>query len=193
MTDVERPRPCPEGDNQGRGGSVAGFPDDLAEVRQVLRRAVHRVCPSFLAAQRDDIVQSAMLRVVEIASRSEHGGIRTASYLWRAAHSATVDEIRRAGRRREVPLGDSGVAEHHSSTTPDPEHELRGRQIGKAVRDCLATLMRPRRTAVVLYLYGFEDDETERVLGGNRKRVRNLTYRGLGDLRRCLEGKGIRP
>ena len=193
MTDVERPWPCPEDDDQGRGGSIAGFPDDLAEVRQVLRRAVHRVCPSFLAAQQEDIVQSALLRVVEISSRSEHDGIRTASYLWRAAHSATVDEIRRAGRRREVPLEDTGVPELHSSSTLDPEHEMRGRQIGEAVRDCLATLIRPRRTAVMLYLYGFEDDEAQRVLGGNRKRVRNLTYRGLGDLRRCLEGKGIRP
>lgn len=192
MTDVDQPRPFPVGDDQGRG-SVAGFPDDLAEVRQVLRRAVRRVCPTFLEAQQEDIVQSALLRVVEIASRSEHGGIRTASYLWRAAHSATVDEIRRAGRRREVALEGSGVPEFGSSSTPDPEHEMRGRQIGTAVRECLATLVRPRRTAVTLYLYGFEGEETQRVLGGNLKRARNLTYRGLADLRRCLEGKGIRP
>lgn len=193
MTDVERPPPCPEGDDQGRGGAVAGLPDDLAEVRQVLRRAVRRVCPGFLEAQQEDIVQSALLRVVEISSRSEHGGIRSASYLWRAAYSATVDEIRRAGRRREVSLDDSAVVEFRSSATPDPEHEMRGRQIGRAVRECLGTLIQPRRSAVMLYLYGFEADEAERVLGGDRKRIRNLTYRGLADLRRCLETKGIRP
>jgi RNA polymerase sigma-70 factor, ECF subfamily len=193
MTDMEQPRPGPEGDDQGRGGTVAGLPDDLTEVREVLRRAVRRVCPGFLEAQQEDIVQSALLRVVEISSRSEHGGIRSASYLWRAAHSATVDEIRRAGRRREVSLDDSTVAEFRSSATPDPEHEMRGRQIGRAVRECLAGLIRPRRTAVMLYLYGFEGEETRRVLGGNLKQTRNLTYRGLADLRRCLEGKGIRP
>ena len=159
----------------------------------MLRRAVRRVCPTSLEAEQEDIVQSALLRVVEIASRSEHGGIRTASYLWRAAHSATVDEIRRAGRRREVPLEETGAAEWAASPLPNPEHGMIGRQIGTAVRDCLAGLIRPRRAAVMLYLYGFEGDEARRVLGGDLKRVHNLTYRGLADLRRCLETKGIRP
>jgi RNA polymerase sigma factor (sigma-70 family) len=193
MSGTERPRPRLPGEDPGRYGPSPGLPGDLTEVRQLLRRAVRRVCPGFLEAQQEDIVQSALLRVVEISSRSEHGGVRSASYLWRAAYSATVDEIRRTERRREVPLEEGGVPEIHSSPTPDPEHLLRGRQIGEAVRECLAGLIRPRRTAVTLYLYGFEADEAERVLGGNRKRIRNLTYRGLGDLRRCLEGKGIRP
>ena len=193
MSGIEGPRPRPPGEDTGQGGPLPGLPGNLVEVREVLRRAVRRVCPRFLEAQQEDIVQSAMLRVVEISSRNEHGGIRTASYLWRVAHSATVDEIRRTERRREVPLEDGGVPELHSSVAPDPEHLLRGRQIGRAVRECLGTLIRPRRSAVMLYLYGFEADEAGRVLGGDRKRIRNLTYRGLGDLRRCLEGKGIRP
>jgi len=193
MTNMEQPRTGPGVEDQGRRDTVAGLPDDLTEVREVLRRAVRRVCPRFLEAQQEDIVQAAMLRVVEIASRREHDGIRTASYLWRAAYSATVDEIRRASRRREVPLEGSGVVELGSTSTPDPEREVRGRQIGRAVRECLSTLIRPRRTAVMLHLYGFEGDETRRVLGGNLKQARNLTYRGLADLRRCLEAKGIRP
>ncbi len=193
MSDIERPPPRPPGEDTVRDDPLPGLPGDLTEVRQLLRRAVRRVCPGFLEAQQEDIVQSALLRVVEISSRSEHGGIRSASYLWRAAYSATVDEIRRAGRRREVSLDDSAVVEFRSSATPDPEHEMRGRQIGRAVRECLAGLIRPRRTAVILHLYGFEGEETRRVLGGNLKQARNLTYRGLADLRRCLEGKGIRP
>lgn len=193
MAKIVWPQACPEGKDTDQGDVDSGLPGDLVEVREVLRRAVRRVCPRFLEAQQEDIVQAAMLRVVEIASRREHDGIRTASYLWRAAYSATVDEIRRASRRREVPLEGSGVVELGSTSTPDPEREVRGRQIGRAVRECLSTLIRPRRTAVMLHLYGFEGDETRRVLGGNLKQARNLTYRGLADLRRCLEAKGIRP
>jgi hypothetical protein len=49
--------------------------------------------PRFLGQQ--DIVQAAMLRVVGVASRREHGGIEQRR-IWEAACGATVDEIRRA-------------------------------------------------------------------------------------------------
>ena len=53
-----------------------------------------RTCPPWLADQRDDIVQNALLRVMKVLEREEEG-IRTASYLWRVAYSAVVTEIRK--------------------------------------------------------------------------------------------------
>jgi len=164
--------------------------DDATRLREVLVRAVARVCPRHLASQRDDIVQNALMRILEITRKGEQHAVRTSSYLWQAAYTATIDEIRRLSRRKEVAL--DATATEGSIDTRQPDPELR-HQVGLEIRDCLGRLAPPRRRAVGLYLFGFQAEESARVLGWNVKRARNLTYRGLADLRRCLEAKGIRP
>jgi len=164
--------------------------DDATRLREVLVRAVARVCPPHLAAQRDDIVQNALMRVLEITRRGEQNAVRTSSYLWQAAYTATIDEIRRLSRRKEVALD----AQPDRTAIEAPRHDEEQRhQIGLEIRDCLGRLAPPRRRAVGLYLLGFQAEESARVLGSKVKHMQNLTYRGLADLRRCLESKGIRP
>ena len=159
--------------------------NDAEQLRDVLVRAVARVCPAWLQSQREDIVQNALMRVLPGLGRvGEQEPVRTSSYLWQAAYTATMDEIRRRSRRKEVALEDS-VADRPAQGT-DPE-------LGLEIRDCLTRLAPPRRRAVGLHLLGFHAEETARVLGFGTKQVQNLTYRGLADLRRCLEAKGIRP
>ena len=153
-------------------------------------RAVARVCPPALRSQQDDIVHNAMVRVLEIVRRGEQNAPRTSSYLWQVAYTATIDEIRRLSRRKEVAL-DALATDGPAEPARDGGEEQQ--QIGLEIRDCLARLARPRRHAVGLYLFGFDAEESARVLGANVKRAQNLTYRGLADLRRCLEAKGIRP
>src|SRR5688572_12662708 len=75
---------------------------DLAEVRDRLAGAIGRMCPAWLQAQRDDIVQAALLRVTAALDRGEGKADLNASYLWRVAYSATIDEIRKARARREA-------------------------------------------------------------------------------------------
>jgi RNA polymerase sigma-70 factor (ECF subfamily) len=50
----------------------------------------------------------------------------------------------------------------------------------------------PRRHAVTLSLQGHSVPEIGRLLGWTGKKAENLVYRGMADLRECLEGKGIR-
>jgi len=164
--------------------------DEATRLREVLVRAVARVCPRHLASQRDDIVQNALMRVLEIQRRGEQNAVRTSSYLWQAAYTATIDEIRRRSRRKEVALEDTAAEGPVQASRVDEEER---RRIGLEIARCLARLAPPRRHAVGLYLFGFQADESARVLGWNAKRAQNLTYRGLADLRRCLESKGVRP
>jgi DNA-directed RNA polymerase specialized sigma24 family protein len=77
-------------------------PADFREIRDRLERAVHRVCPAWLRASAEDIVQNALLRVLEIEKTRESSTPLPSSYLWKVAYSATVDEIRRLRRRPEV-------------------------------------------------------------------------------------------
>ena len=63
------------------------------------------MCPAWLADRRDDIIQSALIRIANISAREGNAPL-AASYLWKTAYSATVDEIRRVRRLRESTLED---------------------------------------------------------------------------------------
>jgi RNA polymerase sigma-70 factor (ECF subfamily) len=76
---------------------------------------------------------------------------------------------------------------------PDPEERTAGRETGRAIRDCLGRLVSPRRTAVTLHLQGHSIPEIGRLMGWDGKKADNLVYRGMADLRECLESKGVRP
>lgn len=184
-----------------RPGPAPSTPDvethlasDLVQVREALQRAVRSVCPPSLADRRDDLVQAALMRVAKLQRRSETERELTSFYLRRVAHSALIDEIRRLRRRGEVPLeDDQGEERPIVSETASPEDRLYGREIARGIRDCLTRLVAPRRRAVVLHLQGHNVPETAELMGWNEKRARNLVYRGLADLRRCLEAKGLVP
>jgi RNA polymerase sigma-70 factor, ECF subfamily len=167
---------------------------DYSKLREDLVRAVARLCPAWLSNQRDDLVQAAVIRVMQIVDRSASDGeanrTLTSSYLYRVAHSALVDEIRRVRRRRESDLDDDGVAPV-AITHQDPERIAASREIGRGIRDCLARMSRERRLAVTLYLQGHSVPEASRVLEWSAKRTENLVYRGLADLRECLRTKGL--
>jgi RNA polymerase sigma-70 factor (ECF subfamily) len=166
---------------------------DYAKLRQDFVKAVGRLCPGWLASQRDDLVQAAVMRVMQIASRQPEGDAElTTSYLYRVAHSALVDEIRRANRRQETAL-DEGDVDGVATSPQNPERSAASREIGRGIQGCLAGLHRDRRQAVALYLQGHSVPDAARLLGWPAKRTENLVYRGLADLRECLVAKGIEP
>ncbi len=172
----------------------AATDETVSKLRQTLERVVQRACPPWMAAHRDDLVQAAVLKVLAVQEKKGEGiGEMPASYLYRVAHSALVDEIRRHRRKREVVLEEGGDTVEQSERVHDPEHEASSRQTGQAIKDCLSRMKAERKRAVALYLQGTSVPESSRILGWNRKRTENLVFRGLMDLRQCLTKKGIRP
>jgi RNA polymerase sigma-70 factor (ECF subfamily) len=175
--------------------SADATPDhDCARLRGELKRAVTRICPRWLAAQAEDIVQVALLRVLDAQRRRAGTESLSASYLKRAAYTAMIDEIRRLRRRREVPLEDPAVAERSAApSSSDPEASRASSEIAAGVASCLLRLTLARRSAVTLYLQGHSVPETGRILGWGAKKAENLVFRGLADLRQCLVSKGYQP
>jgi RNA polymerase sigma-70 factor, ECF subfamily len=171
---------------------------DYAQLHRDLVRAVDRVCPRWMADRADDLVQVALMRVMEIQRKKEGTAEFSAFYLKKAAYSAMIDEIRRLRRRQEVSL-EGGSEEEDSGSgafdpaapAPDPERASAGRQVGRAIRDCLGRMVPPRRHAVTLNLQGHSVPEIGRLLGWTAKKAENLVYRGMSDLRGCLGEKGI--
>lgn len=163
-------------------------PDPL---RERLAAVVRRVCRGRLAPLADDIVQQAWIRIREQRVAPEGSAEPPASYLWKVAYSVTIDEIRKARRRREEPIEERTAETAGGLDELDPERRLAGREAGRAIRDCLEGLIAPRRRAVGLYLLGHGVQEVSRLLKEDYKRMENLVLRGLADLRACLQAKGV--
>jgi RNA polymerase sigma-70 factor (ECF subfamily) len=174
----------PEGIGDGARGPAPGL-----EVRRELVRAVARCCPRWLTEEADDLVQAAWLRIrARLASAEEEGPLAT-SYLWRAAYCAVIDELRRRRRRPQAPW-DAARAEALTAPAADPEDDARAAELGRAVREELAAMERPRRLALTLHLEGHTVPEIAVLLGYGNKKAENLVYRGLSKLRAGLEGRG---
>jgi RNA polymerase sigma-70 factor (ECF subfamily) len=182
-----------DGEVMPSGSTPLSADDRYALLRRRLERAVRKICPAWLADQSEDLVHEALLSLMRREERSEEKPDFSQSYLMRTAYSKVVDEIRRQRVRRQVPL-EEGPEEEPSfpDPAPDPHEELRRRQLGRAIHECLERLIRPRRLAVTLYLQGHRAKETARLLGWDKKRTENLIYRGREDLQDCLEEKGFR-
>jgi RNA polymerase sigma-70 factor (ECF subfamily) len=168
-----------------------------AKLRKDLERIVARLCPGWLSSQRDDLVQTAVMRVMQTVGaetpRADGSRGLASSYLYKVAHSALVDEIRRVRRRREDSLDTDEQATPQSGTPLDPQRIAASQQIGRGIQDCLSRMHHDRRLAVTLYLQGHTVPEASRILDWSAKRTENLVYRGLADLRECLKLKGMRP
>ena len=142
-----------------------------------IARAVRRQCPWWLSDHAQDIAQAALIKVMTSAKNREGERTLSSFYLYRLAHSAVVDEIRRRRRRREVTLEVvTETGEDRGSLEPnarrDPERDASLHELGAAVRDCLVAMKRERRLAVMLHLQEHPVPEAARILGWTVKRTR---------------------
>jgi RNA polymerase sigma-70 factor (ECF subfamily) len=154
---------------------ASGESQELRAIRLVLERAVRSRCFGLLAAARDDLVQTAMVRILE-RDRHEELGRRGASYAWKVAQSVMVDELRRLGREQRLA---ESVSEEKRRSWVDPAGAIQ-------LRQCLERLEERRRMAVTLHLSGLRIPEVARAAGWTEKTAENLIYRGLDDLRALL-------
>jgi RNA polymerase sigma factor (sigma-70 family) len=176
----------------------ARFNTILEEYDQFLRSTIARMCPKDLGIQVTDIAQEARLqlwRVIESEREIAHPG----SYIYRIAVSVTLRAIQRTKARREEQLrlaeGDDDVARPLDSmaTDPDksPEALAEQNELIAKVEKSLARLPENRRLAVGLYLKGMTTGEIAELMGWSEPKARNLTYRGLKDLKEQLRAEGV--
>jgi len=90
-------------------------PYDEESMALLLRRvssAVRKSCPPYLANQAEDIAQNVLLQLLKKIKKNEGNPTFSSMYLLKAAHGATVDEIRRRSRRKEqMGLGETMMEE----------------------------------------------------------------------------------
>ena len=170
--------------------------NDLSELRRRLLGAVRRVCPAWLAAQDEDIVQEALLKVNRVLEREGETNKRLpSSYINKVAYHAMVDAIRRCRQQRQSEVAvDEGLEDMAGADqTDDPERIRKFGRLQDGLQECLEAMVENRRTVVVLRLQGHSVPEIAGILGWKPTRANNLVFRGLHDLRNCLESKGLAP
>jgi RNA polymerase sigma-70 factor, ECF subfamily len=163
-----------------------------------MRRAIRRFRVSASGLTVDEIEQDARIRLWH-ALQHERNITDPASYLYRVAATAAIDALRRVRGRREAQLTvaaatpafeDEGSAELIAPGR-SPEQLTADRQIAAQIQAALERLPDNRRRAVGLHLRGFTSVEIGRLLGWTEPKARNLTSRGLKDLRERLRREGF--
>jgi RNA polymerase sigma-70 factor, ECF subfamily len=167
--------------------------EEYAHIRRTLVKALRLYCPGWLAASSEDLAQTAAMRVLEARRKQGEGKQVPNAYLYRAAYTALVNEIRRRRRMNEVSIEEDGAAEMEGAQSANPERTLSARELGESIERCLGKVTRERKLAVTLHLQGYTVEEAARLLRFDRKRTENLVYRGMADLRECLSAQGIKP
>jgi RNA polymerase sigma factor (sigma-70 family) len=174
------------------------FNEILAKYDRFLRNTIAHICPKELGLQFSDIQQEARLqlwRVIESEREIDHPG----SYIYRIAVSVTIKAIQRARARREEQLqvveDDEELRMPVESLATDPrespEAVTERKQLIETIERVLAELPENRRLAVGLYLKGMTTQEVADLMGWSEPKARNLTYRGLKNLREKLRAEGI--
>ena len=193
MLDPTRPRLPDAADEEKNNERPASGSHDIERMSQLVARSVNRFCPSWLSDYREDIVQNAMVRVLKTVEQWEQETAPPASYIWKVAYTATMDQIRKIQRSREVPLANVGALDGKAGHHSNPFRDRADLELGEGVQHCLECLNEKRRLVVGFHLLGHSLAEIEALLGWKPKTVRNRLYRGMADLRRCLIARGLGP
>ena len=173
--------------------------DLLRRYGVLLRSVVGRHCPRNLGIQTGDIEQEARVRLWRALEREKELP-DPASYIYRIAVTTTIDAVRRVLARREEqfrdPEDDDAVGTVAKMQLVDdagnrPDVRMDRRELMASLARALDTMADDRRRAVELHLQGLTLSEIAALLAWSEARVRNLVYRGLGDLREALRREGI--
>lgn len=155
-----------------------------------IRGVVHRY--GLPSEDLDEVVQDVRVRLWRALRSREKKERLPASYVYRAAVSATLDLIRR--RRvawREDPLESPMGVEVGTPLQAGPEAALETSEVIEAIDAALHNITETRQVVVRMHLAGYQRNEIANRLGWTEAKTRNLLYRGLEELRVELKQRGI--
>jgi RNA polymerase sigma-70 factor (ECF subfamily) len=141
----------------------------------------------------DEVVQELRLRIWKSLGTADLIRRAKASYIYRAAVSASLDLIRRRRARRFEASSLDDIAPHRAAARHTADAALDRDQVAAAVHRALGMLVESRRAVVRMHLSGYDRFEIADLLGWSEAKTRNLLYRGLEDLREILRSWGIGP
>lgn len=172
-----------------RGGEVEAF-------RQIVLRyqgEVLKIVNAMLVndAMREDVVQQVLVKAFHSLDQYETG---RGFGLWikAIARNQVKEELRKQYRYSgRIEAYAKAVVERLDAPSEQADRE-RARQRGEALKDCLENIDQAAARAVRMhYLERIKTEEIARILGSTGGAIRTMLYRARGQLRACMEGKGV--
>jgi RNA polymerase sigma-70 factor (ECF subfamily) len=162
---------------------------DLDRLLAELRPKLHRYCARMTGSVVDgeDVLQEAMAKAIEAFPRA--GPITNPQgWLFRIAHNAALDFLRRRARHEDV-RADEGL-----EMIADPDSEIDRRQAAAASLRTLMRLPVAQRSSVILMdVLGHSLEEIAAVLDGTVPAVKAALHRGRSRLRELASQPDDRP
>jgi RNA polymerase sigma-70 factor (ECF subfamily) len=185
-------RPTGDDSTQPDGDASRALEHVVNRFDAFIRRSARR--HGLEGADVDEVVQELRVRMWKSLGTAELIRRAKASYIYRAAISASIDIIRRRRSRRfEASSLDDVVGDRVADPRRSADAVLDEGEVAAAVHRAMSLLAESRRAVVRMHLAGYERHEIAELLGWSEAKTRNLLYRGLADLRQVLDSWGIRP
>jgi RNA polymerase sigma-70 factor (ECF subfamily) len=163
----------------------AQFDRVLAELRPKLHRYCARMTGSVIDGE--DVVQEAIVKAIEALPRT--GSIENPDgWLFRIAHNAALDHLRRRARREAT------HAHEDMDMIADPTDPVRDHQIAAASLRTFMRLPAAQRGIVILTdVLGYSPQEVGDVMGSSIAAVKSALQRGRMRLRELAQEPDDRP
>jgi RNA polymerase sigma factor (sigma-70 family) len=171
-------------------GGAADDPEIDTLVRKYSRlvRAVAARVGGALGRQiAEDVEQEVFVNIWKQLDR-EQLITNPSSYVYRCAVRETI-RLLKAERKTETL--DDVIADVTPDAAGTPDDRLAARERAAAIADAIKALPIDRRRAVQAYLSGFSVPEVMQMYGWSYERARNLSTRGMADLRALLKERQI--
>jgi RNA polymerase sigma factor (sigma-70 family) len=156
----------------------AQFSSIQEKYRRLIRKAIGKVSRFFTDFDLQDIEQEVHIKLWKLMVSGQKMNY-PATYVYKMAATTAIDALRKMKLNQPEPVT------QFSSTT----------ETSMAILDVLEVALKKiassRQTAVRLYLQGYSAEEIAQLMDWTSARARNLTYRGLEDLRLLLKQEGI--
>jgi RNA polymerase sigma factor (sigma-70 family) len=165
----------------------AQMEDLVRRFSRLVRSVAARVGGSRGSQIADDVEQEVFVSIWKQIER-EQVIENPSSYIYRCAVRET---LRLLGRERGAESADEEAAIAIRDRAPGPDDQLLAGERTQALADAINALPIDRRRAAQAYLAGFSIPEVMKMYGWSYDRARNLSARGMNDLRAALRKRGI--
>jgi RNA polymerase sigma-70 factor (ECF subfamily) len=169
-------------------GARSGDTDAFAGLFEHFHGPVFRYLLARLGnrSEAEDMASEVFVEAARRVRDFDGGGAAFAGWLFTIARHDLLDRGRAQKRRVVEPVPDPPDLE----TSPDPADSVIDRLEAAHVRDAMEKLTDDQREVVLLkFAAGLSNEETAAVTGKPIGAVKSLQHRGLGALRRILEGE----
>ena len=146
-----------------------------------------------LDADLDEVLQDVRIRLWQAGQAGKDVEALGSSYLYQVATTAALDMLRRRRAHAADRTDDVSDRAELAASSPSPHDDTEANELAAQVNAALETLSLERRVVVRFHLSGHDREDIAISLGWSEAKTRNLLYRGLDDLRRCLASMGVAP